>query len=47
MKEQIPVDPEQLKLFEMTQLLDPNTGETIAWIIFPRNSEEFSNDANT
>jgi hypothetical protein len=40
MKDPTNAGDEQLRLFDVTQLLDPNDGSTIAWIIFPRSSEE-------
>jgi hypothetical protein len=47
MKEPMFAETEQLKLFEMTSLLDPKTGETVCYLIFPCTSEELLRHAAT
>jgi hypothetical protein len=44
MKAEISAESETLKLFDVTQMLDPLTGETVCWVIFPRDSEELHAD---
>jgi len=47
MKDPMFAESEQLKLFEMTSLLDPKSGEVVCYLIFPCTSEECLNHAAT